>query len=68
MNRAPGAREGWQTAKINNDLTHAHRLIMEAAQGPSEALLRGKASRAKLAESAANLRHALTLIDGVLNA
>ena len=58
---------GWKSAKVNQDLNVAHRLIMEAAEGPSEALLRGKASRGKLSSSATKLRHALELIEGVIN-
>ena len=63
-----GPNLDWKTTNINHDLNAAHRLIMEAAEGPSEALLHGKASRAKLASSAAKLRHALQLIEGVLDA
>lgn len=63
-----GPNLDWKTANINHDLTVAHRLIMEASEGPSEALLRGKASRAKLSSSAAKLRHALQLIESALDA
>lgn len=49
-------------------LTHAHRLIMESAEGPSNALLFGKAKRSELSESLRKLRHAIDLIERVINA
>jgi len=46
----------------------AHRQIMEAAIGPSEAMMKGKASRAALLESVRSLRAAISNIEEVLNA
>lgn len=51
---------------MKTDLEQAHRLIMKAAIGPSEALMRGKASRSALRDSAADLRQALKIIEGIV--
>ena len=51
--------------KAEDKLATAHRLIMESAEGPSLALLRGKAKRSQLADSLRKLRHAIELIEEV---
>lgn len=51
---------------VQADLTTAHRLIMQAAEGPSMALLRNKGNRSLLAASVKKLRAAADLIEGVI--
>lgn len=49
-------------------LVAAHRLICEACNGPSMALLKGKAKRPELQESIKKLRMAISLMEEVLDA
>lgn len=56
------------TITAEGKLAIAHRMIMQSAEGPSLALLRGKAKRSELAETLRKLRHAIKLIEEVVNA
>lgn len=50
------------------ELERAHALIMKASLGPNMALVKGKASKSALRDSAANLRQALKIIEGIVGA
>jgi hypothetical protein len=47
-------------------LEQAHLLIMQAANGPSLALVKGVASKAALVESLGKLRAATDIIEGLI--
>ena len=53
-------------SETQRTLAEAHRAIMQAATGPSEALLRGRASRAILVESVKQLKFATQLLEEVI--
>lgn len=53
---------------IKTDLEQAHRLVMQAAEGPAMGLLRGKGNRAELTESVRKLRLAVDIIEGIIGA
>ena len=48
-------------------LERAHKLIMQAAAGPSLALVKGKGKRSELAESVTKLREAADILEGMVN-
>ena len=67
VNKVPGGSSS-NHSQAQRKLTTAHRYIMEAGEGPSMALIKGKASRSALDRSARKLRMALSLIEEVIDA
>ena len=51
---------------LQTRLAEAHYAIMQAARGPSEALVRGRASRALLVESVKELEFATRLLKEII--
>jgi hypothetical protein len=49
-------------------LEAAHKLIMQSAIGPSEALIRKKGSRAQLQQSVDKMKAAIEILEGIINA
>jgi hypothetical protein len=53
-------------AGVADRLAEAHKAIMAAASGPSEALLRGQASRSALVKSVEQLKLATEILEEVI--
>lgn len=55
-------------SNVEQTLARIHRLIMESAEEPSRALIKGKVSRSGLVETTRKLRRAIALCEEIIDA